>query len=226
MWVDLPNQLANLDGSERALVLRGAGGTFCAGANIAEFLDLVKDPEAIRENQAVLERAQLALECAPCPVVAQIQGSCFGGGLGLALACDFRIAEADCRFAITPARLGIVYSLADTHRLHRTVGAVMCREMLLNARVLDAGEALAAGLVNRVVEPGQAAEAVEAWVAELRRHSGFSQRAIKRNINFIEGVGDDTPESLHELLLAGFAGDELTEGAEAFLAKREPDFER
>ena len=126
----------------QVLVVTGVPGAFSAGADIDELGQLLASPEAIAANNDQVQRTQLMLQRLPQTTVAVIDGVCVGGGLGLALACDLRLAGPRSRFAITPAKLGLVYSADDSRRLVNAVGMARAREMLLTGRLLDAATAL------------------------------------------------------------------------------------
>src|SRR5919205_352339 len=108
----------------RSVILTGAGGHFCAGADISEFEMVRADAKAAEEYEHAGEAAMLAIRDCPKPVIAQISGSCVGGGLALALVCDFRIADESARMGIPAARLGLVYSLIETRSLVNAAGPI------------------------------------------------------------------------------------------------------
>jgi len=228
MWEMMPRLLEQIVKRKnvRVLLLRGARHTFCAGADIHELIDRAGDFAFVERNQASIRRALLALECFPLPTLAVLEGACFGGGMSLALVCDFRIAATDSRFAVTPARLGMPYSLADTRKLHRLAGAVVCREMLLAGRELNAEEACSAGLVQKVLAAAQLEDESSAWIKRLSRLSPFAQAAIKRTLNVIEDASDESAESLHQRMLESFRGADFQEGVRAFADKRKAVFRR
>ena len=115
----------------RVLILQSAAhGTFSAGADIAEFSAGARDPAWRARNQAAIRRAQHELARAEKPTIALVEGVCVGGGCGLAIACDLRIASASARLGITPARLGLVYSLHDTKLLVDIVGPSQAKRIL------------------------------------------------------------------------------------------------
>jgi len=227
MWQAIPPLLEQVeeDRAIRVLVVRGAGDrAFSAGADISEFGELARSPERIARNQAIIQGAQQRLEALMRPTVAAVRGACFGGGCGLALACDLRIVADDAVFALTPARLGLAYSLADTRRLHRLAGPGLCREMLYTGRRLDAAEALERGLVNQVVPAAELEQAVQELAGELAAASQYSIRGIKQVLAYIEGWGGCSESELARISRDAFAGDDCREGAAAFLEKREPRF--
>src|SRR5690606_830378 len=151
MWEAFPGILAQAmeDPAVRVLILQSAApGVFSAGADIAEFATGARDPEWRARNQAAIRRAQYELARAPKPVIALVDGDCVGGGCGLALACDMRVASPRSRFGITPAKLGLVYSLHDTKLLVDLVGPAQAKRILYTAELLGAGEAVRIGLVE------------------------------------------------------------------------------
>ena len=226
MWLALPGLLAEAAADERValLCLEGAGGHFCGGADIGEFAESYATPQDRAASNAAISAAVEALAAFPKPTVAVIRGACVGGGVALALACDLRFAAADARFAVTPVRLGLAYSHADTQRLVRAIGAGPARDLLFTARLVDAGEARQLGLIERLwpVETFEASCA--ASLAELAAASRPALRHMKAMVAAIEaGETQETPatRALFEDL---FAGEDFAEGYRAFLEKRPPRF--
>ena len=145
MWEQLPALVADAmgDDSVRVLLLQSAEpGVFCAGADIGEMLANTGNPVWGRGNQAAIFRAQYELTRAAKPTIAFVDGDCVGGGCGLAIACDIRVATPRSRFGITPANLGLVYPLHDTKLLVDLVGPGQAKRMLYSAQLLTAVEAL------------------------------------------------------------------------------------
>ena len=136
MWRTMLRELERLEADEavRVVVVRGAGEqAFSAGADIKEFAALLEDRQRLEENNQVVQQAQIALEEFSKPTIAMIRGACMGGGCGIALACDLRLAEGAARFGITPAKLGLLYSERDTRRLHRLERGGMGRGIRFSA---------------------------------------------------------------------------------------------
>lgn len=147
---DLRGALAEAAAAHRAIVLTGAGGVFCGGADLG---DLRSDPDGLQAALTALRSAVLDL---PVPVVAAIDGPCIGGGVELALACDVRIGSTTTEFEIPAARLAVAYPEAGLQVLRRRLPhQTLARLFLLNERI-GADEVVAAGLVARVVPAGEA----------------------------------------------------------------------
>jgi len=225
MWEELPALVgeAMRDPEVRVLILESAvPGTFSAGADIAEFSTGARDPAWRHRNQAAIRRAQHELARAEKPTIALVEGVCVGGGCGLAIACDLRVASPSARFAITPARLGLVYSLHDTKLLVDLVGPAQAKRILFTGQTIDAAEAARIGLVDILAgdAPAEVA-ALAATVAEASPHSASASKAMIRRI--LDGQSDDDEETLRQFD-AAFDGEDFQEGVSAFLAKRKPHF--
>src|SRR3954470_5920361 len=153
MWAALPGVLGGLaeDPGVRVLVVTGAGPSFCAGADISDLLggpDPADPMAAVRRDNL---DAQAALRDFPKPTVAMIRGHCIGGGVELAASCDLRFADPTAVFGVTPAKVGIVYTPSSTKALIDLVGPAMTKYLLFSGDLIDAGTALRAGLVDRLV---------------------------------------------------------------------------
>ncbi len=221
MWEQFPSLIAAAmaDEAVRVLILRAAGpGAFSAGADIAEFSVGARDPAWRAANQAALAGAQIALTRAPKPVIALIEGDCIGGGCGLALACDLRVATANARFGITPGKLGLVYSLHDTKLLVDAVGPSQAKRILFTAALIDSVEAQRIGLVDLLDEdPIALAETI----AANSPHTARQAKAMVRRI--LDGQAHDDAET-NALFAEAFTLPDFEEGVGAFLAKRKPVF--
>lgn len=226
MWQDLLQALQGLHAAPqlRLLVLRGAGGVFSAGADIDELTQIIGDPQRLRSNNETVRLAQLALQELPFASIAVVEGACVGGGCGLALACDFRLAAPDVQMAITPARLGLLYSVEDVRRVVNLAGPARARQLLLTGQKIDAATALEWGMLNEVVAADALAERLRHWSAMLTSASPFSVRGIKRSIAMLDGslVADFSAQQA--LFEQAFSHADFAEGARAFLEKRAPRF--
>lgn len=226
MWRALPGLCRSVAEDTRAkvLVVSGAGEAFAAGADIGEFETVYATRESTAEYFGAVAEAMEALAGLEKPTVARIRGACVGGGLGLALCCDLRIAAQDARLGITPGKLGLTYSLADTKRLVDVVGPSRAKDVLFTGRILDAAEALSIGLVDAVVPVEALGDAVTAKVRQIAEASQWSARTTKAIVRLIlNGATTDTPQT-SAWLLDAVEGPDFAEGRAAFLEKRRPVF--
>jgi enoyl-CoA hydratase/carnithine racemase len=220
MWEALPGLVADAVASDaRVIVLQSATpGMFCAGADIAELMANKDNATWRAANQAAINRAQSELARAEKPVIAFVDGDCVGGGCGLALACDIRIATASARLGITPANLGLVYPLHDTKLLVDLVGPGQAKRMLFSAQLLSADEALRIGLIEEIAD---SPDALADLIAGKSLHSSVNIKRFVRRI--LDGQSDDDADTLR-VFAEAFEGPDFVEGTTAFLAKRKPNF--
>ena len=225
MWEALPGLIERAMATRevRVLVLTSAApGLFAAGADIGEFAERSHDAAWRARNQAAIRAAHVQLARAPKPVIAAIDGDCIGGGCGLALACDLRVASPRARLGITPAKLGLVYPLHDTKLLVDVVGPAQAKRILFTGTLLDVAEAHRIGLVDIVADDLDGA--VGDLTAAITAASPYSQRASKAVIRqILDGATDDDPAS-QAAFDAAFEGPDFREGVAAFVAKRRPSF--
>ncbi|MFF3846123.1 enoyl-CoA hydratase/isomerase family protein [Streptomyces sp. NPDC002328] len=213
MWRALPPLLDRLaaDKDVRALVVTGAGGTFCAGADIST---LQGSPD---EAQELSVRAEEALAAFPKPTLAVVRGHCVGGGAQLAAACDLRFAEEGALFGVTPAKLGIVYASSATRRLVSLVGPATAKYLLFSGELIDTERALRTGLVDEVLPAAELDGRVEEFTRILVSRSQLTQAAAK------EFANGRTDRDAHWTAQARASAD-TAEGVTAFLDRREPRF--
>ena len=226
MWKALPALLKDLEKTDRlrALIVTGAGEHFAAGADISEFETLYATADSAAKISADIQRAFDALAAVPVPTIAMIRGACVGGGCGLSLCCDLRFADETAKFAITPAKLGLVYPFGDIARLIDAVGVAHASDMLLSARVLKSDEAKSIGLIHRAVHADDLEAEVMDYAATLAALSPESLRVTKSMITaYRKGQREDTPDTRAQFA-AGFTSKDFGEGFRAFLEKRKPDF--
>jgi enoyl-CoA hydratase/carnithine racemase len=226
-WLGLRELAARIaaDPAIRVALLQGSGeAAFSAGADIAEMQRNRDDQGAMKVMQQAVLDAQADWQSIPIPTIAVVRGACTGGGCGLALACDLRLASPDAFFAITPAKLGIAYSLADSKRLHDLVGPSRAKEILYTGRRLGAEEALRIGLINEIVAADALAARADSLAREIAGNAGNSVRAAKAVVDMISsGVLAETAES-RRFYDESFSSPEFAEGARAFIEKRPPRF--
>ena len=224
-WAAIEAALDAIAGSRaQVVVLAGVPGAFSAGADIDELGQLLASPEAFAANNAQVQRTQLKLQRLPQTTLAVIDGVCVGGGLGLALACDLRLASPHSRFAITPAKLGLVDSADDSRRLVNAVGMARAREMLLTGRGLDAATALQWGLVNQLADADGLDALEQALLGVLLGTSGQARRGIKTVLGHLGGDAGISRVQADAAFDAAFTSADFAEGAQAFLNKRAPAF--
>lgn len=226
MWRALAEHCQALDANPaiRVVVIRGEPPSFSAGADIAEFPHVFADEASAHAYNELVQDALGRLERLGRPTIARIEGNCIGGGCGLALACDLRFVASNARFGITPAKLGLAYSLGDIKRLVDLVGPARAKDLLFSARLLDAQEALRVGLVDRVVPPEDLPDVVDDYVRSLLSLSGSSHRLIKRLTGLVvAGTAHETEES-RALRDGAVSHPDFVEGRRAFLEKRQPRF--
>ncbi len=221
MWERLPVLLAHAmaDRAIRIIVLQSAiRGMFCAGADISELM-VHKANSAWREgNQSAINKAQHDLARLGKPTIAFIDGDCVGGGCGLALACDIRIATAKSRLGITPAKLGLVYPLHDTKLLVDLVGPGQAKKLLYTGDLISAEDALRIGLIEDIADD---ADALAHRIAENSAHSTREAKGFVRRI--LDGQCDEDSDS-KRVFAHAFTGLDFAEGSAAFVEKRKPEF--
>lgn len=213
------------DPEVRCLVLRGAGEkAFSAGADVTAFTAMDKAHKAwaiVQGNQQVFRQ----LEAFPKPTVAAIRGYCFGGGLEIALACDFRIATTTSTLGQTETSLGLIPGAGGTQRLTRLVGLGRAKELVLLAKRLNGTEAEAIGLVNRAVEEDAFEEAVTELATTLAKGPPIALRLAKKLLNYsAQGVGDIGLDLEAMAFSLNTSTEDLFEGLSAFIGKKEPKF--
>lgn len=228
MWRALPPILSELDQAAevRVLMLSGAANLpFCSGADISEFATLRASAEGGRAYEQANVEAFDALSKLGKPVIAAVSGFCMGGGMGLAAACDLRIAASDAIFGIPAARLGVGYPPAAMAYVTAAAGAQAAMDLFFTARRIDAEEARATGFVSRVLPRA----AFDAEVAEIARrialNAPLTLRAAKAAIRRAARLPHAPSwEECEALAAACFDSADYAEGRAAFLQKREPKF--
>lgn len=228
MWQGISQAMNDFaaDDSVRVIVLAGAGDkAFSAGADISQFAEKRATRDGIEEYERAAVEAHEKLTDIDKPTIAMIQGYCIGGGAGVALCCDLRLASADARFAIPAAKLGLAYRWDDVYPLVQLVGASFAREILFTARQFSADEALTMGFVNRVVPRAELETYVNDYAERIASNAPLTVRAAKRTIGeALKDPGDRDLDTVTDLVDACFASDDYAEGRQAFVEKRKPVF--
>ena len=204
------------DDTLRAVVLRGAGKAFLAGADIAELKERGA-LEALRGINATLFRE---VEELPVPVIAALHGWVLGGGMELAMACDVRVAAESARFGQPELTLGILPGAGGVHRLAEVAGLGNAKDLILTGRIIDAGEALRIGLVSRVVPDDDLQAEVMAAAEAAAGMAPLASRLAKRVMNALGRSRPDVSDTLESAAQAVlFESDEKHERMQAFLEK-------
>ena len=231
MWQSLADHIAQADAdpSVRVIVLQGDGDqAFVSGADISTFEAQRTDPEDQRRFSAAVEAAYGAPAKASKPVIAKIRGICFGGGLGLAAACDLRIAADDARFRMPAARLGLGYGTQGIARFISVVGMANTLDVFMTARIFPASAALSMGFVREVVSVDQLDQHVDALASSIAENAPLTIAALKRTVAALSSAHVQEIAARPEIVeaLARCAqSEDYREGARAFMEKRTPNFQ-
>lgn len=225
MWHELRGAFEQLQhaADARVVLVSGAHGHFAAGGDIEEFPGFRFDEQRLRDfhEHGVAPALRALLDC-DLPVLAQIDGNCIGGGLEIAACCDLRICGRGSRFGIPIARLGFPLAPSEAQIVARVLGLPLLRELLLEARLLAADEALARGIVNRVVADDAVAAEAEDSAARIAALSPQAQRINKRTLRQLAEGGPSAGQRHEHFAYADSA--EHREGLSAFVQKRPARF--
>ncbi len=218
------------DSSVRAVILEGAGPSFCAGIDLSVFQDsdisvllskLAPEPDSPAN---FFQRAAYIWREIPQPVICALQGSVFGGGLQIALGADLRFASADCRLSVMEIKWGLIPDMAISRTLSRLIPADRAKELAWTGRIFDAAEALELGVITALHE--NPTEAAHATAAAIVSKSPSAVRAIKRL--FDESAEMTTKHALQleaQLQFSLLGGPQQAEAVAANLENRAPDFQ-
>jgi enoyl-CoA hydratase/carnithine racemase len=208
----------------RVLVLQGTGDkAFVAGTDISEFRSFT-DPEHALEYEERVGGIISKLETLSRPTIASIQGYAVGGGCAMAMACDLRICTPNARFGIPIARtLGNCLAMGNYARLVDLIGPARTKEMIYLAKMIEAEEAKAMGLVVDIVEPDELEQRTTELAEKIASHAPLTiqvtKEAVKRVLDYRR------PERSRELLLTCYMSEDFKEGVNAFLEKRRPQWQ-
>lgn len=227
MWAAIPDAVGLLDSDPEVSVIvltSSSREAFSAGADIQELEVIAGDPARRESNQTSIRNAQKSLALAKKPTIAQIWGACVGGGCGLAIHCDFRYAATTSRFAITPAKLGIVYPLSDTKQLVDLVGPSTAKKILFTGQMFNAEEALNMGLIDGIYAGSALEDYVSEFATQISSSSQYSVQHMKQFVQrVLDGQADEDAETAAVFRNAQI-GEDAAEGVRAFLEKRKADF--
>jgi enoyl-CoA hydratase len=212
---------ANADATVKAVVLTGSGDAFVAGTDIAQFVDFKEASQAL-EYERRMDSWLGAIEDVRVPTIAALRGPVVGGGLAIAAACDLRIAAPSARFGVPVARtLGNCFSAANLVRLAALVGLGRVKELVLTARLVDAQEARAIGLVSEVVDGEDALDSrVDELVDQLASYAPLTLHATKEMVRRIRERM--MPDEASDLVALCYTSADFREGVAAFIGRRKP----
>ncbi|GAA3062614.1 enoyl-CoA hydratase-related protein [Pseudonocardia yunnanensis] len=217
---------ATFDDEVRVVVITGAGRGFCAGRDINDLrwqrgLPGNSYRSYVRTNHATFDD----VENLEKPVIAAINGPCAGGGVELAVSCDFRIAAQNATFVLPEIRIGVIPASGACSRMSRLIGVERLKEMVMTGRGYTAEQAGSMGLVSRVVPADALAAEVESLAVDLMKGAPRAIGLAKHVINMCEGTDPHTGRDVERLGQSWLAqSDDSWEGLSAFLEKRAPDF--
>lgn len=211
-------------GPVKVLIVTGAGAkAFAAGTDISAFRDFRTREQAIA-YEAKMDAVLGSIETCAVPTIAAIAGACTGGGGAIAACCDLRIATRDMKFGFPIARtLGNCLSMTNLARLSELIGPARTKDILFTARLIEAEEARACGLVSELLDDHSALMARAVELARLlTTHAPLTMRATKEALRRLRDPG--APGRDHDLIAMCYASEDFREGMDAFLAKRTPQW--
>lgn len=228
MWEELAALIGRLSNARglRVLLLASADpAIFSAGADLDEFASMMQDQALRRRNYRAMRAALDALAGFPKPSIACIPGPAHGAGLALAAACDLRIAGRAARFALPPARLGLVYPAADLARILRLIGTAQTKRLIFTAEAIDAEEAFRIGLIDMLVPDESLENESKALALRVAANSPASLMAMKAEIDRagVMAIEKDA-SSAERLFLDIHEGADCREGLAAFRERRAARF--
>jgi len=228
MWQSLSQVLAayERDPDVRVIILRGEGEkAFVAGADISQFKEKRSSPEAVQHYNTTADEATRALRGAAKPTIAMIRGYCIGGGTGIAVSCDIRIAAEDAKFAVPAAKLGLGYRFDGIRRLAEIVGPSFAAEIFYTGRQFTGQEALQMGLVNRLVPVSDLERNTLDLAGTIVHNAPLTIASVKRAL--LEYSKDPEKRDLalcQKMVEDCYVSEDYIEGQTAFMEKRKPVF--
>ena len=228
MWRGIPEAMAKYDADPqvRCVAFRGAGTeAFASGADISEFAKIRAERASVAKYDDLLDRVLHSIQGSMKPSVAMIWGYCMGGGLEIALACDLRYCARSAQFGIPAAKLGLAYSVEGHKRLLETVGHARAREVMYLGRRYPAEEALAMGLVHRVLENDALESFVDGVMETLAGNAPLSIANSKTQIEeYVKSAGAPDHARMQAAIERCAKSADYEEGRRAFMEKRKPRF--
>jgi enoyl-CoA hydratase/carnithine racemase len=228
MWRAIPPAMQRFDADPevRAVVFRGAGTeAFAAGADISEFEKVRSDKGAVAQYDDLLDQVLHSIQDSLKPSVAMVHGFCMGGGLEIAVACDLRYSGASGQFGIPAAKLGLAYNVEGHKRLLETVGHAWAREIMFLGRRYGAEEALAMGLVHRVLPDAELEGYVNDVIRTLCDNAPLAIANTKTILEeYVKSSGSPDPVRMRAAIERCAKSADYIEGRRAFMEKRKPKF--
>jgi enoyl-CoA hydratase/carnithine racemase len=228
MWMDLPKAIRAFDADPevRVIVITGQGEkAFVSGADISQFDTLRSSPQTQKDYEDAVADSMIApLECSK-PVIAKIRGFCFGGGLGLAAACDIRICSENSNFRMPAARLGLGYGHTGIKRFTDVIGLANATDIFVTARRFDAEDALRMGFVSRVCSVDEIDAVVDQYTQAISENAPLTVAASKFIVRTVcAHPAEQDLARAEEMVKTCFASEDFKEGRAAFMEKRPAQF--
>jgi len=228
MWDALEKILDNFRNSNkvRVIVLNGAGGkSFVSGADISKFDKERSSKEAVLSYNKRTQKVYELLESFPKPTIAMIDGYCIGGGLNLAVCCDIRICSEKSKFAMPAAKLSLGYPFSSIKRLFDVMGPGMAKHFMFTAEKISATEALACGLVQKLISEDSIDSYVKDYALTIANNAPLTIKAMKQiGIEILKNPDERDLLLCEKLASACFDSEDYKEGRKAFMEKRKPNF--
>ena len=228
MWDALEKILDNFRNSNkiRVIVLNGAGGkSFVSGADISKFDKERSSKEAVLSYNKRTQKVYELLESFPKPTIAMIDGYCIGGGLNLAVCCDIRICSEKSKFAMPAAKLSLGYPFSSIKRLFDVMGPGMAKHFMFTAEKISATEALACGLVQKLISEDIIDSYVKDYALTIANNAPLTIKAMKQiGIEILKKPDERDLLLCEKLASACFDSEDYKEGRKAFMEKRKPNF--
>ena len=228
MWDALEKILDEFRSSKdiRVIVLNGAGGkSFVSGADISKFDKERSSKEAVLSYNKRTQKVYELLETFPKPTIAMIDGYCIGGGLNLAVCCDIRICSEKSKFAMPAAKLSLGYPFSSIKRLFDVMGPGMAKHFMFTAEKISASEALACGLVQKLVSEENIETYVRDYALTISHNAPLTVKAMKQiGIEILKNPDERDLLLCEQLASACFDSEDYKEGRKAFMEKRKPNF--
>jgi len=225
MWRELGTIFAALgeDRECRAVILAGEGASFSAGADVTEFSEVRSGREQVIAYQRAVDDCIDQITDIAKPTIAMVRGYCLGGGCGLAMACDFRLADETAQFAIPAAKLSIVYGTRETQNLLALVGLANAKRILFMGERFDVVRAHEIGLVDEIAD--DVADLAGQWARTMAALAPLSIAGAKTLLNTMakDPCGFD-PEAANEIVHRASLSEDYAEGRAAYAEKRAPKF--